>query len=93
MSVFPAKSVVATMDVQNPGDWMFSCQVADHFSGGMFTLYHAKQCGKKSTAKPKLDGKLREYFIAAEEVEWDYGPTGMNLFSGGFLANGRYRKE
>eukprot|EP00794_Sanderia_malayensis_P014203 gene14203-15685_t len=87
LSVFPARSVVATMEVTNPGVWMFSCQVADHFSGGMFTTYNAKKCSKN----PRNDDKfntLREYFIAAEEIEWDYGPSGRNNFDGGYLANG-----
>jgi len=30
-------------------------------------------------------GKVRQYYIAAEEVEWDYGPSGMNKYDGGAL--------
>ncbi len=65
---------------------MFFCQVADHYSAGMFTFYNAKECSNREEDKRvDLDGKLRRYYIAAEEVEWDYGPTGMNKFDGGRL--------
>ena len=36
-------------------------------------------------------GKLREYFIAADEVTWDYGPSGLdNYFGGSLTAPDRY---
>ena len=76
------------MAVDNPGKWDFSCQVADHFTGGMFAVYNAQEC-KKSAPAPTFTGTVREYFIAAEETEWDYGPSGRNMFDGGFLKNGR----
>lgn len=28
------------------------------------------------------DGQIREYFIAADEVDWDYAPSGMNMING-----------
>ncbi len=85
-SLFPARTGVAIMDVQNAGKWMFLCQVTDHYSGGMFTFYNAEKCDKnKGKNEPELNGKVREYFIAAEEVEWDYAPSGMNYFDGGKL--------
>eukprot|EP00794_Sanderia_malayensis_P014202 gene14202-15684_t len=91
-SLFPARTAVSIMDVQNPGKWMFSCQVTDHYSGGMFTFYNAQKCGgggpglkRDGSTTAESNGIVREYFIAAEEVEWDYGPSGMNYFDGGKL--------
>lgn len=32
--------------------------------------------------EPGASGQVREYFIAADEVVWDYAPSGMNQISG-----------
>lgn len=32
--------------------------------------------------KPQPKGHVREYFIAAEQVEWDYAPSGLELMHG-----------
>jgi len=31
---------------------------------------------------PPLNGTVRSYFIAAEEIDWDYAPSNMDLFHG-----------
>jgi manganese oxidase len=33
-------------------------------------------------AQPAASGKLHTYYVAADEVEWDYAPTGMNKVTG-----------
>ena len=83
-SLFPAQTATAVMDVKNPGHWLLSCQIADHLSAGMFAFYNAKQCSSKPVT-PTVTGTTREYFLTAEEVEWDYGPSGMNRYDGGAL--------
>lgn len=40
-----------------------------------------------------LDGKMREVFIAAEEMDWDYAPSGFNFLSGTNLTADRYEKK
>jgi hypothetical protein len=35
-------------------------------------------CGQR----PALAGRVRTYFIAADEVEWDYAPSGGNKITG-----------
>lgn len=85
-SLFPAHTATGVMEVKQPGRWMFTCSVADHLSGGMFAYYNAKSCsGGGGTSQPPSGGKLRHYFIAAKEVEWNYGPSGMNKYDGGAL--------
>ena len=32
--------------------------------------------------RPVAQGHTRDYFIAADEVVWDYTPTGINQISG-----------
>lgn len=58
---------------------------------GMYALFNVSHCDGKSALPSSLTGKTRTYYIAAEEVIWDYGPSGMNNFKGGKLnASGRY---
>ncbi|KAB0345186.1 hypothetical protein FD754_022112 [Muntiacus muntjak] len=73
--IFPATFVSAEMVPQEPGTWLISCQVNSHLQDGMQALYKVKSC---SMAPPMnlLTGKVRQYFIEAHEIQWDYGPLG-----------------
>ncbi|XP_053436033.1 hephaestin isoform X5 [Nycticebus coucang] len=73
--IFPATFVTAEMVPQEPGTWLISCQVNSHFQDGMQALYKVMSC---SMAPPgnMLTGKIRQYFIEAHEIQWDYGPIG-----------------
>ncbi len=46
-----------------------------------FLLAQAPPSPKKPAAKSPA-GKVRNYFIAADEVEWDYAPLGMDHMTG-----------
>src|SRR5215472_9525669 len=45
--------------------------------------------------KPTLpDGKIRTYYIAAVEADWDYAPSGMNMMTGaGFMGRAKVWTE
>uniref|UniRef100_H3BA63 Hephaestin n=1 Tax=Latimeria chalumnae TaxID=7897 RepID=H3BA63_LATCH len=81
VSLFPATFVTAEMVPSNVGKWLLSCQVNDHLKAGMQALFEVKECFKKSP-KPSLTGRVRKYFIAAQEVQWNYGPLGIDLETG-----------
>lgn len=51
------------------------------FPGGMQALFEVKDC-RKSTRDHNESAKIRQYFIAAEEIIWNYGPSAMNHFTG-----------
>uniref|UniRef100_A0A8C3P1A9 ferroxidase n=1 Tax=Cyanoderma ruficeps TaxID=181631 RepID=A0A8C3P1A9_9PASS len=85
-SLFPATFVTADMIPRNPGRWLLSCQVNDHIQAGMGALYEVRPCSRQAAA-PSLDGRVRKYFIAAKEVQWDYGPSGLNRISGKQLSD------
>lgn len=54
------------------GVFEVSCLVSDHYVGGMRQLYKVMGSGNK---KPSvLRSQIVEYFICAEEMEWDYSP-------------------
>ncbi|XP_064318834.1 hephaestin isoform X3 [Phalacrocorax carbo] len=80
-SLFPATFVTADMIPSNPGRWLLSCQINDHIQAGMGALYEVRPCSRQAPA-PTLEGKVRKYYIAAKEVQWDYGPSGLDQSSG-----------
>ncbi|XP_052471931.1 ferroxidase HEPHL1 isoform X1 [Carassius gibelio] len=80
LSLFPATFVTATMIPKTEGKWLLSCQVNDHVQAGMQSFYEVSACG--STASVTLaPGKERPFYIAAEEMFWDYAPSGMNYMT------------
>lgn len=47
---------------------------------GMQAFFEIKKCFP-AVHKPRPFGEVRQYFIAAEEVIWDYGPTQINQYT------------
>lgn len=83
LGLFPAHSGTVLMQADNSGKWTIRCKVADHEKAGMLMSYSVNAtCSNQSSVPFRLDGKLRRYFIAAEEVVWNYGPSGYNSFNG-----------
>lgn len=82
-SLLPATFVTASMEALNPGTWMLNCLVNDHYNAGMYTLFNVTKCEGKIAALPSVSGgKTRTYYIAANERDWDYGPSRMNNMDG-----------
>ncbi|KAM6151501.1 hephaestin [Rhynchocyon petersi] len=96
--IFPATFVTAEMVPQKSGIWLISCQVNSHLQNGMQALYNVKSC---SMAPPveQLTGKVRQYFIQAQEIQWNYGPmgrdgrTGKSLWEPGSESNKFFQKS
>ena len=87
-SVFPAKSSTAHMTALNPGTWLLRCLVNKHTMYGMSAFFTVNTCPGRSQPEMKpMGGETREYFIAAEEVLWNYAPSGLDNFNGGNLTN------
>ncbi|XP_008047512.1 hephaestin isoform X3 [Carlito syrichta] len=80
-NIFPATFVTAEMVPQKPGTWLISCQVNSHFRDGMQALYKVRTCSMAPSVE-KLTGKVRQYFIEAHEIQWDYGPMGHDGSTG-----------
>lgn len=47
------------------------CRTFDHFVGGMKHLYEVSSC-RNATRAQQRHNTMRIFYIAAEEVEWDY---------------------
>uniref|UniRef100_A0A673MDI8 ferroxidase n=1 Tax=Sinocyclocheilus rhinocerous TaxID=307959 RepID=A0A673MDI8_9TELE len=91
VSLFPATFVNVEMVADNPGQWLLSCQVNDHLEAGMQAIFEIKKCFP-NVHKPRPFGEVRQYYIAAEEIIWDYGPTGINQYSGKKLRHNTVEK-
>uniref|UniRef100_A0A8C0BK53 ferroxidase n=1 Tax=Buteo japonicus TaxID=224669 RepID=A0A8C0BK53_9AVES len=74
-------STTVNMTVSEEGRWLISSLVQKHLQAGMHGYLTIRDCGDKDVKKSRLSYKERlmvkswEYFIAAEEVTWDYAPT------------------
>ncbi|XP_069474464.1 ceruloplasmin [Ambystoma mexicanum] len=83
INLFPATLVETVMKPTTPGKWLLSCQVNDHVEAGMQAIYEVRPCTinciKHNSNK---QNHVRHYYIAAEEIIWNYGPSGINQFTG-----------
>ncbi|NXF32603.1 HPHL1 protein, partial [Nyctibius bracteatus] len=71
LALFPHLSGTALMQPDRVGTFKVVCRTFDHFVGGMKHLYEVSSC-RNSTQAQQQHGSMRLYYIAAEEVEWDY---------------------
>ncbi|KAM9003606.1 coagulation factor V isoform X2 [Sarcophilus harrisii] len=75
-----ASSTTANMTVSHEGRWKISSLIPKHIQAGMKAYLKIKKCPKSTRKVNKLTRDQRryikkwEYFIAAEEVIWDYAP-------------------
>uniref|UniRef100_A0ACB8FHG9 Hephaestin-like 1 n=1 Tax=Sphaerodactylus townsendi TaxID=933632 RepID=A0ACB8FHG9_9SAUR len=81
VSLFPATFVTAEMLAENVGTWLIACHINDHLQHGLLGLYNVKECDQNKTM-PVQESQERRYFIAAEMILWDYGPDGIDAFTG-----------
>ncbi|XP_041369920.1 hephaestin-like protein [Gigantopelta aegis] len=61
-----------------------NCVVSEHFTGGMSAFLNISDCGKTTKVRTG-SGNSRWYYLAVEEEDWDYGPSGMNKPTGSLL--------
>lgn len=54
-----------------PGRYELNCRVTDHFEAGMRGQYQVDLCTHHKI-NHMLASRIVQYFISAEEVEWDY---------------------
>ncbi|NXR67710.1 HPHL1 protein, partial [Rhadina sibilatrix] len=71
LALFPHLSATALMQPDRVGTFKVVCRTFDHFVGGMKHLYEVSSC-RSTTQAQQQHGAMRLYYIAAEELEWDY---------------------
>ncbi|NXG13188.1 HPHL1 protein, partial [Grallaria varia] len=71
LALFPHLSGTALMQPDRVGTFKVVCRTFDHFVGGMKHLYEVSSCRNTTRAQQQYSA-MRLYYIAAEEIEWDY---------------------
>ena len=64
------------------GRWALTCHVFEDSNSGMSALYNVQECFNFQSPQTKYTGRVRSYFIAAEEINWEYAPVKRNLADG-----------
>ncbi|XP_053455644.1 ceruloplasmin-like [Nycticebus coucang] len=73
--VFPASLEDAFMVAKGSGEWMLGCQIHESLQA----FFKVKNCHKPST---NVSGtQVIDYYIAAEEIPWQYAPSGIDFFT------------
>nr|XP_057943945.1 ferroxidase HEPHL1 isoform X2 [Doryrhamphus excisus] len=78
LSLFPATFATAEMVPTARGKWLVTCQVNDHLQAGMQAFYQVNSCSN-DVSSTAVSGVVRNYYVAAEEVLWDYAPSQRDL--------------
>uniref|UniRef100_UPI00398F6C85 coagulation factor V n=1 Tax=Pristiophorus japonicus TaxID=55135 RepID=UPI00398F6C85 len=71
----PGSSVTVQMSPTQVGKWLLSSQVQHHRLAGVYGYLNVEKCSSESPPRyssSRRSGKIRQYFIAAEEILWDY---------------------
>ncbi|KAF1378555.1 hypothetical protein PFLUV_G00191770 [Perca fluviatilis] len=76
LSLFPHTTATVAMEPNTPGMYEISCRVTDHYSAGMRQQYRVNLCPqhKLKLTNTEQPTKIVQYFISAEEIEWDFSP-------------------
>uniref|UniRef100_A0A8C6HRV9 Coagulation factor V n=1 Tax=Mus spicilegus TaxID=10103 RepID=A0A8C6HRV9_MUSSI len=81
VTLVSATSTTANMTMSPEGRWIVSSLIPKHYQAGMQAYIDIKNCPKKTRSPKTLTREQRrymkrwEYFIAAEEVIWNYAPV------------------
>ncbi|KAK2828659.1 hypothetical protein Q5P01_019693 [Channa striata] len=92
LSLFPATFATAEMVPKASGKWLLTCQVNDHFQAGMQAFYEVKSCGSDPSSTAK-SGVVRNYYLAAEKVLWNYAPSEKDLINNKSLTEANSSSE
>ncbi|CAB1346519.1 unnamed protein product [Coregonus sp. 'balchen'] len=80
----------ANMTAVNTGRWLLSSHTSKHLEAGMHGFVEVRSCEgfnppkRKLTLKQKRESQEWTYYIAAEEVVWDYAPNMPEYIDGDF---------
>nr|XP_012638288.1 ceruloplasmin isoform X3 [Microcebus murinus] len=81
INLFSATLVDALMVAQSPGEWMLSCQNLNHLKAGLQAFFQVQDCNKSPSKDDISDKQVRHYYIAAEEIIWNYAPSDIDVFT------------
>ena len=92
MELLPDATKAVDMRADALGTWLFHCSVNDHLHAGMELLYTVAGASAASAAAAVASftsaGRRREYWVAAQEVQWDYAAGGNKCPTSGAVPSG-----
>ncbi|GAB0494957.1 hypothetical protein MMPV_006254 [Pyropia vietnamensis] len=68
LQLLPRVTTTLDMILDNPGTWLAHCHVNFHLATGMVFTFNVTG----QVPRPRSPGRLRQYFVAAEDGVWDY---------------------
>ncbi|XP_012936333.1 hephaestin-like protein [Aplysia californica] len=77
VSVFSATFVAAETTPLVAGYWRVTDMVGENEKNGMGAYLFTRNCNRR-VWRAQNKGTLREYFLSAEKIMWNYGPTGVD---------------
>ncbi|CAL1527320.1 unnamed protein product, partial [Lymnaea stagnalis] len=81
VSVYTATFVGAQTTPTNAGSWRITDMVGDFEKKGTWAAYQVKDC-KTNQPPRRRPATTRQYYLAVEETDWDYAPSGRDLRTG-----------
>ncbi|KAI8463551.1 MAG: multicopper ferroxidase [Monoraphidium minutum] len=75
VKLLPGAMLTTDITPMVPGRGLLQCAIYDHMSAGMSAIYMVNTTVKLDNP---ADAPVRRYFIAAELLDWDYAPLGMD---------------
>uniref|UniRef100_A0A1W7RAF4 Hephaestin-like protein n=1 Tax=Hadrurus spadix TaxID=141984 RepID=A0A1W7RAF4_9SCOR len=83
LALFPSTHHTAIMVADHVGEWELECKTVDHHIAGMRALYEITGTdGNQSPGQVMGSGRIRRYYLAAVEKEWNYAPHDLHLITG-----------
>ncbi|KAF5904859.1 hephaestin-like protein 1 [Clarias magur] len=93
VSLIPATFMTAEMKPLTIGRWLLNCQVNSHMQDGMQAMFNVSLCAGKTDSITPLNGTVRKYFIAAELIQWNYAPSGVDSLTNMSLTDPESQSE
>lgn len=90
--LLPSMHFTVVMLADNPGEWELECKTVDHYQAGMRAKYQIKHTSENDTENITEGSKMRTYYIAAVEQEWDYATHPYHLITGELLTENEESK-
>ncbi|MCJ8732523.1 hypothetical protein PDJAM_G00212510 [Pangasius djambal] len=81
IGIISGTATSAEMMAIYPGRWLLSSHISKHLEAGMHGFLQVNKCEEFTAPKRKLtmqqrrDSQVWTYYIAAEEIIWDYAPN------------------
>uniref|UniRef100_A0A8C5N8D4 ferroxidase n=1 Tax=Gouania willdenowi TaxID=441366 RepID=A0A8C5N8D4_GOUWI len=81
VGLISGSTATASMVAIHTGRWLLSSHTIKHMEVGMHAFVDVKKCDnfkaprRRLTIAQKRESKEWKYYIAAEEIEWDYAPN------------------